>query len=60
MLIQLVDCTLRSDNGCTLYLDNGCTTSSDNCCCGHLSKVTSTKLKKLIQPGVNTVRISYS
>ena len=42
MLIQLVVDIIHSDNGCTLSSDNGGT--------GHLSKVTSRKLKKLIQP----------
>ena len=42
MLIQLVGHILHSDNGGTL--------SSDNIGTGHLSKVTSCKLKKLIQP----------
>ena len=42
MLVQLVDHTLWSNNGGTL--------SSDTCGTGHLSKVTSSKLLKLIQP----------
>ena len=42
MLILIVDRTIRPDNG-------GCL-SSDNCGNGHLSKVTSSKLKKLIHP----------
>ena len=58
MLIQLVDCTLNSDNGDTICLDNSGTLSlgkggnlcSDNGGTGRLSKVTRCKLKKLIQP----------
>ena len=42
MLIQLVGHTLHLDNGCTLSADNGGTE--------HLSKVTGSKCKKLIQP----------
>ena len=42
MLVQLVDCTLWSNNGGIL--------SSDNYSTGRLSKVTNSKLKKLIQP----------
>ena len=42
MLIQLVGHTLHLDNGCTLCGDHGGT--------GHLSKVTNSKYKKLIQP----------
>ena len=41
MLIWLVCPTLHSDNGCILSSDNGGT--------GHLSKVTGSKLKKLLQ-----------
>ena len=42
MLIQLVGRSLLSDNGGTLSSDNGGT--------GRLSKVTSNKIKKHIQP----------
>ena len=42
VLIQLVGYTRHSDNAGKL--------SSDNCATGCLSKVTSSKLKKLIQP----------
>ena len=50
LLIQLVGCTLCSDNVGTLSSGNGCTHSSDNGGTGHLSEVTNCKLKKLIQP----------
>ena len=44
MFIQLV--------GCTLHLDNNGTLSSDNGGTGRLSKVTSSKLNKLIEPAL--------
>ena len=63
MLIQLVRCILRSVNGGNLSSNNGGTLSSDsggigvvgilrsdNGGTGHLSKVTNSKLRKLIQP----------
>ena len=50
MLIQLVGCTLCSDNGGNLSSRNGGNLISDNGGTGHLSKVASRKLKKLIQP----------
>ena len=50
MLIQLVGRTLRSYNDGNLCSDNCGTLSSDNGGTGHLSKVTSSKLKKLIRP----------
>ena len=49
MLIQLVGRTLHSDNGDILCLDKGGNLCSDNVGTGHLSIVTSSKLKKLIQ-----------
>ena len=59
MLIQLVDCTLCSDNGGTLRSDNGGTLRSDNGGTGHLSKVTSGKLETH-STCVNTVSRLYS
>ena len=50
VVIQLVSCILRSDNGGNLSSGNGGTLRSDNCGTGHLFKVTSRKLKKLTQP----------
>ena len=56
MFIQLVDRTLRLDNGGifstdnrgALRSDNGCILSSENCGNGHLSKFITIKLKKFI------------
>ena len=50
MLIQLVGSTLRSNNGGMVSSGNCGTLSSDNGGTGHLSNVTGSKLKKLIQP----------
>ena len=49
MFIQLVGCTLRSDNVGALISGNGGTLQSDNGGTGLLSKITRSNLKKLIQ-----------
>ena len=49
MFIQLVGCTLRSNNFGALISGNGGTLQSDNGGTGRLIKVTSSNLKKLIQ-----------